>query len=77
MIQLKTTSKLQAPVAVKSIHIAANGNDIGCYCPKCNSLIEFRSEWPIDIPITCGVIQNDKSICGCRFIITNETPIED
>lgn len=77
MFTLKTTSDLPTPIAIKSIHMTPNGNDIGCYCPECNSLIEFRGEWPINIPITCGAIQNDKSICKCRFIITNDTPLKD
>lgn len=69
--------KLEEPILIKSIHIGANSNDIGCFCPTCGAEIEFRGDWPIDIPIICSAIQDDNDVCKCRFIIKNDTPIEE
>ena len=75
---LKKPSELvkNKPTPVDYIHTAPNGKDIAVFCPDCGAEIEFRNEWPIDIPITCGSILEDLDICKCRIILNNDTPIE-
>ena len=68
---LKKPSELQKPIPVHYIY--DDGIGIGCYCPNCGLEHNFINDWPIDIPILCS---NTKQ-CKCRFIITNDTPIED
>lgn len=74
---LKKPSELKSFQPTPVEYTYANGNGIACFCPDCGAETEFHNEWPIDIPITCGDIQDDGSVCNCRFIIKNDTPIEE
>ena len=78
-LNIKKPSELKenACTTIQEIHAGATENDIAVWCPDCGAEIEFRSEWPIDIPITCGAIQDDNDVCKCRFIIPNTVAIEE
>ena len=69
---LKKPSELDKPIQVEYLYSTNDGNGIATYCPECGLEYEFMFEWPIDIPIVC--INKE---CTCRFIITNNTPIEN
>lgn len=72
-IQFKKSSELlQTPIPVNAIYEMPDNNGIIVHCPICGLDHEYKNDWHIEIPIIC---ENKK--CKCRFIIKNNTSIED
>lgn len=68
----KPSDLLQVPIPVDYIYPSAYNNGIATICPNCRLEHEYIHDWPVDIPIIC-----DDKECKCRFIISNNTIIED
>ena len=77
-LKLKKPSKLQAAIPIKSIYITTDNDNFACRCPSCGTERKHIQHWFIDSPTMCGAnIDSLNNTCACRFVITNDTPIED
>ena len=70
------TIKMEKATPIDVVYSTINKDGILIHCPQCKGVHVYHEEWPIDIPILCN-LSLVKGTCSCRFIIKNDTPIED
>ena len=68
--------ELKQVLPVSRIRSTINGDGILVDCPKCKAVHFYNDEWPIDKVLICNATVAN-GICGGKFIIKNDTPIED